>query len=211
MSEQALENTHPSNGHLIMARDQLFLNAALGSNQWWRWVAGVVVILLMWIGVGAVGLVVGGCAFLGATNVFGLDCSSADGLTGNGSVIAELVLAGLGFAVGLIGIWLVVKFIHKKQLIRIVTGRKSFDFSRYLHGLVVALFLPLLLFLFNRYVLQLEMTYHAPGWEFLLFVLVAIVLVPIHPALKKFSSVGTFCKASCSWSGTKSYSPWHQA
>lgn len=185
MPEQAPGNTHPSNGDSRTAIDQLFLNSAHGSNQWWRWVAGLVVVILMWVGVGAIGLVLVGCRFLGATNIFGLDCSSAEGLTGDGSVIAQLVLAGLGFAVGLVGIWLVVKFIHRKELIRVVTGRTSFDFSRYLHGLLAALFLALLLFLFNRYVLQVEMTYHPPGCEFLLFVPVAIVLVPIQSGFEE--------------------------
>ena len=184
MSQEASGNIPPSNGDSRTAIEQWFLNAALGSNQWWRWIAGIVVIILVWIGVGAIGVGIAGCRFLGATNLFGLDCTS-EGFTGDGALIAQLVIAGLGFVVGLAGIWLVVKFIHRKKLLQVVTGRASFDFSRYLHGVLAAFFLALLLFLFNRYVLQLEMTYQAPGWEFLIFLPVALILVPLQSGFEE--------------------------
>ena len=184
MSKQTPGSSPPPTSESNAPADQFFLNAALGSTHWWRWIVGLVVILLMWIGIGSIVLAIAGCALLGSTNIFGLSCS-ADGITGDGSLIAQLVIAGLGFAVGLAGIWLVAKLVHGKRLIQVVTGRASFDFNRYLHGLLAALTLSLLLFLFNRFVLQLEMSYQAPGWEFVLFLVVAMILVPIQSGFEE--------------------------
>ena len=66
-----------------------------------------------------------------------------------------------------------------------VTGRASFGFSRYLHGLLAALAISLLILLFNRFVLQLEMSYQVPGWGFLLFPVAEAILSPIQSGFEE--------------------------
>lgn len=173
------------NNELLPPTEQFALNATLGANQWWRWVIGLISILVIWIGVGAFGLAYAGCFFLRATNVFGLDCSDSFEFTGDGHVLALLVFGGLGFAIALLGIWWVVKLVHKKDLKPVVTGRPRFDLSRYLVATLVGLVLSLALFLFNRYVLQWEMNFQAPGWEFVIFLPIALVLVPIQSGFEE--------------------------
>ena len=168
-----------------MPPDQFFLNAALGLNQWWRWVLGFIAVLIIWIGLGAIGLVIAGCIFLRATNAFGLTCSDSMVVSGDGSLIAQIVLGGSGFGIGLIGLWLVVKLIHKKALIRVVTGRTSFDYHRYLYAMLVALCVSVVLLLANRFILQVEMTFQQPNWGYLLFFLFVIVLVPIQTGFEE--------------------------
>ena len=165
--------------------EQFYANATLGANQWWRWVLGVVAIIIIWLGVGSIGLVTAGCGFLSATGLFGLDCEGGTGVTGDGSLIAMLVLFGAGFAIGLGGIWLVVKRIHKKRLLQVVTGRTSFDVSRYFFAIAVGFVMSLAMFLVNRYILDLEMTFEQPGWEFVAFVVVALLLVPIQSGFEE--------------------------
>ena len=46
--------------------------------------------------------------------------------------------------------------------------------------MAVGLVMSLALFLVNRYILQVEMTFEQPGWEFVAFVVVALALVPIQ-------------------------------
>ena len=164
--------------------EQFFLNASLGANQWWRWVLGVVAIAVIWIGIGSIGLVYAGYAFLEATNLGGLTISDGE-ITGDGSLIAKLVLFGLGFAIGLAGIWLVLKLVHKKDLQRVVTGRASFDVSRYLFAMLVAFVISLALFLTNRFILQVDGTFRAPDAEFAYFLMVAIILVPIQSGFEE--------------------------
>ena len=185
MVQQPSDGAHPPPVESRTAADQFFFNATLGSNQLWRWVLGLIVILLMWIGIGSIVLGIVGCAFLRATNAFGISCSDAMEITGDGSLTVILILAGFGFVVGLVGIWGVVRLIHEKPLSRVISGRVSFDCNRYLYAMLVALVVSLVVFLTNRFVLRLDMTFQQPGWEYLVFFLFALLLVPIQTGFEE--------------------------
>ena len=143
------------------------------------------VVAVIWLGVGSVGLIYAGCAVLGATELLGLGCADATEITGDGSLVATLALLGGGFAIGLGGIWLVVKLIHKKRLLQVVTGRAWFDINRYFVAIAVGFIMSLALFLVKRYILDVEMTFERPGWEFVAFVVVALVLVPLQAGFEE--------------------------
>ena len=158
------------------AAEQFVSNASLGLNQWWRWAAGLLAIVIAWLGLGIL-VQYAGCGLLRSTGAFGVTCSD--------STIARLFLGGLGFATGIAGVWLVARVLHRKEFKRFLTGRKSFDWQRYLFGILVALVVSLATFLVNRFILRLEMTFQAPGLEFLTFLLFAIVLVPIQSGFEE--------------------------
>ena len=120
--------------------------------------SGFIAIVLAWIGIGSVVLPLVGCAFLQETNVFGLSCSDG-AITGEHS-LGRIVVGGSGFLIGLLGLWAVVRLIHKKPLARVVTGRSKYH--RCLYGMLVALAVSLLIFLTNRFILGLEMTFQEP-------------------------------------------------
>ena len=129
MSQQPNQGESSSPVESRTPADQFLINAGLGSNRWWRWVLGFIATVLAWIGMGSLVLPLVGCAFLQETNAFGLSCSDA-GITGDHSLIAQIVVGGLGFLIGLLGLWAVVRLIHKKPLTRVVTGRSSFKYQR---------------------------------------------------------------------------------
>ena len=136
-----------------MSTDQFFLNASLGCNQWWRWALGLITILFMWIGIGTLVLVNTVCYFLSKTNVLGLTCLDNNVLTG---------LVSSGFIIGLIGVWMVVKLIHRKDFRKVITGRASFDYKRYINAMLAALLISLVMFVAKRLILQLDITFQEP-------------------------------------------------
>ena len=171
--------SYTSNGTAQTAKDQFLLNATLGLNHWWRWILGLVVIVVMWLGVGSIGLGIAGCRLLRGTNLLGLDCSGGE-FTGDGALSAQLVIFGLGFVVGLLGIWLVLKYIHRREFLQLLTGRGRFDYSRFLAGMLTALVLSLVMLAVDVYAFGSGTTFQQPGWGFVLFVMFALVLVPIQ-------------------------------
>ena len=168
--------SQPRSGAPNSAAEQFFVNASLGLNQWWRWVVGLLVIVIAWLGLGIL-IQLAGCGFLNRTGALGVTCGD--------SMIVQLTVGGLGFATGLAGVWLVARRLHRKPLKQFLTARKRFDGKRYLFGVLAALVISLLTFLFNRFVLQLEMTFQPPDWGFLVFLLFAIVLVPIQSGFEE--------------------------
>ena len=163
--------------------DRLFRNATLGLNRWWRWVLGVIAIVAIWIILGGIPVVVAteACESSAGTDALGFMCA-AGALTG----ISEFVLLGLSFLVGLIGVWIVVKLIHKKRLTQVVTGRKSFDYSRVLYAMLVGLIiLAVQVQVFYRLV-SVEVTFQAPSLSvYLPFVLAQLVLTPIQTGFEE--------------------------
>lgn len=172
-------NGSASDGAAGTAKEQFFLNATLGLNHWWRWILGIVIIVVIWLGVGSIGLALAGCQLLHGTGLLGLDCSGGE-FAGDGAFSAQLVIFGLGFAVGLLGIWLVLKFIHRKEFSRLLTGRERFDYTRFSVGMLNALVLLLVMLAIDVYVLGSDTTFQQPGWGFLIFLLFALIFVPIQ-------------------------------
>ncbi len=166
------------------AAKQFFANAAIGRNSWWRWVLGVLAIIVIWLGMG-IAAALGGCAAISATDIFGLACESGESITGDGFLLVNLALAVIGFAFGILAVWGVARLLHRKSFRQVVTGRASFDLGRYFFGALVALLIGVVVFLGNRFILQTEMTYQAPNWGFLLFSVAALVLVPIQAGFEE--------------------------
>ena len=136
----------------------------------------MIIIVAFWIGLGT-GLQFVGCTLMKAIGAPGLTCGE--------SVAVYAIFAGLGFALGLIGIWVTVRALHKKDFKRIVTGRPSFDARRYLFGLLVALTVSVVKLLVNRFIVQIDMTFQPPGWDFLFFFVVALILVPLQSGFEE--------------------------
>ena len=176
MSQQPSEDSVPPSDEPGSAIDQLFRNAALGSNHWWRWILGLILIVAFWLGLGTL-LQAYGCAYIERSNLLGVTCGD--------SFVVFAALAGLGFALGLAGVWITAHVLHRKELKRFVTGRTSFDFSRYFFGVLAALTVSVVKLLVNRFVVGQEMTFQPPGGEFLLFLVVAVILVPVQSGFEE--------------------------
>jgi membrane protease YdiL (CAAX protease family) len=106
-----------------------------GKNDWWMYVLGIV---FVFIGTQVGSLPLALVAFfksegdLEAFNEAGKEGFMNMGIDSN----VFLFLMIVSFAVGLFGLYLVVKFIHKKKFKWIVTSRDQIDFKRVLFGFV---------------------------------------------------------------------------
>lgn len=99
--------------------------ARRGEHRWWRYLLGLVVILVMY-------LIIGTAASLALTYAFtgGLDLSAL-------SPVAGYVVTMAGFPFFLAGIILTVTRIHRRPLRTVVTGRARIDWRRVGQGFVV--------------------------------------------------------------------------
>ena len=171
MPQQPSENPQTPSVEPKSPLTQFFDLATIGLTQWWRWVLGVIVIVVFWNGLGSI--------------PFGV-ATVVSGELAPPSLIPNFVLLNLGFVVGLLGIWLVVKRLHKKSMTQATTGRPSFDYSRALYAALVGLCVLILVTLAYRFVLGIEVTFESPSlWVYLPFVLIALVLTPIQAGFEE--------------------------
>ena len=96
--------------------DRFFAAASTGLTQWWRWVVGVIVIAVFWLGIGGIPLLAAIAVCQGSSMEVSSPWFACAGGALGASLLPDLVLGFLGFAVGLIGIWIVVKRLHRKSL-----------------------------------------------------------------------------------------------
>ena len=186
MSQQPSENPQVPSIESKSPLDQFFAAASIGLTRWWRWVLGIIAAVAIWQ-IGSFILIVPAIVACLVTEK-DIDSSwlvCADGELG-ASLISDFVLLNLGFLVGLIGIWIVVKRLHRKTLTQVTTGRKSFDWSRSLYAAVVGLCVLILITLAYRFLLGVEVTFESPSlWLYLPFVLIALVLIPIQTSFEE--------------------------
>ena len=102
------------------------------------------------------------------------------------SLVPGFVLSFYPFIIGIIGVWLAVKLLHRKDLTPVVTGRAGFDYNRTVYAIFIGLILHSGWFLVSVVVFQGEIRFQAPNfWEYLTFFLFAIVLVPYQAGFEE--------------------------
>ena len=92
--------------------------AKSGVNRWWVWFLGIILIIVIWQGLGSIPTLVA-CEILKSARLDDPTCH--DATIEAFSSIPSFVLGIFAFVIAMIGIWVVVRFLHKKPLVRVVT------------------------------------------------------------------------------------------
>ena len=187
MSQQPSENPQTLPDEPQSPADLFFAAASIGMTQWWRWVLGIIAALVAWTVIGAIPVSAASVACASSlTEVSSPWFACVGGKLAPPSLIPHFVLANLSFVIGLIGIWIIAKFLHKKSLTQVTTGRPSFDYSRFLYAALVGLCVLILITLAYRFILGVEMTLQSLNlWVYLPVVLIALVLIPIQASYEE--------------------------
>lgn len=165
------------------AANRFYCNASLGLNGWWRWYAGVAVIALAWLEIGRIPWRVA-CQYVRRSHTLNFSC---DGVTISGaSLVPGFLLSFCPFVIGMVGLWLAVKLLHRKSLTQVATGRETFDYNRVLFAILIGFCLYLAWFLVKLAFFHSEAHFRDPDvWEYLTFFLFAIVLIPCQAGFEE--------------------------
>ena len=168
MSQQSYENPQ------ARTVEQFFAAASIGLTQWWRWVVGVIVVVVVY------GVVPWAADEACKSSALGSIC---DGEVGFYSIILEHVLEGLGSIAALTAIWIAAKLLHKKSWTQVTTGRASFDYSRVLYGALAGLCMLIVADLVYEFILGrfigVSVGFNA-AYLYLPIFLILLVTVPIQ-------------------------------
>ena len=163
--------------------DQFLRNAKLGRNRWWIWTLGIVAILVIWFGVAAIPDIAA-CQFVRNAELVDFTCE--DSKVEGASTLPAFVLGAYGFVIAMIGIWLVVKLVHRKPLTKVVTARRSFDYNRALFAMLVGLVIIATPVLMVALVSPENIEFRSPDpWEYTVFFMFAIVLITIQAGFEE--------------------------
>ncbi|GGG45294.1 CPBP family intramembrane glutamic endopeptidase [Bizionia arctica] len=153
-------------------------------HDWWRYLVGLIIIVIAVV-IGQIPFTV--AVFMKAISngdsIFGLDETQMMGMLESN---LNLFLMLLSFAIGLVGLFLVAKFLHKQSITSLTTARTKIDWKRIwfaflLWGVVSTGFIMLDYYLTPEdYVINFELQ------PFLILCVIAVVLVPLQTSFEEY-------------------------
>lgn len=155
-----------------------------GLHEWWRYLIGLLLIVLAVI-IGQIPFTaaVMAKAYFNRDSLFNMDEQKMMSLLESN---LNLFLMLLSFVVGLAGLLLVTKYLHKLSFIQITTSRKKIDWNRFwfiffLWGIVSSGFV-----LIEYYSYPEDYVVNFKWIPFLLLCIVAIIMVPLQTSFEEY-------------------------
>ncbi|MCZ4318707.1 CPBP family intramembrane metalloprotease [Aequorivita viscosa] len=154
-------------------------------HEWWRYLVGFIIIFVA-SQLGTIPLII---AVLLKTlseggNIFALEDQNVLMTVLDSNLTLFLML--LSFAIGLLGVYLVVKYLHKQPFVQLTTSRKKTDWGRVFFGFsliaVTTLVLTGIDYYSNPedYVVQFDLV------PFLILAVIAVIMIPLQTSFEEY-------------------------
>ncbi|MCG2420321.1 CPBP family intramembrane metalloprotease [Aequorivita sp. F47161] len=154
-------------------------------HEWWRYLVGFIIIFVA-SQIGTIPLII---AVLLKTlseggNIFALEDQNVLMTVLDSNLTLFLML--LSFAIGLLGVYLVVKYLHKQPFVQLTTSRKKTDWGRVFFGFsliaVTTLVLTGIDYYSNPedYVVQFDLV------PFLILAVIAVIMIPLQTSFEEY-------------------------
>jgi uncharacterized protein len=150
-----------------------------GRNEWWRWLLGIGVVLIAWIGSGLVlGVLLVVWSLVDGNSDTYIDAGS--GLIKGMDPIVTYIAFNAGHVVLVVALFLVVPFIHGRKFLSLITPERRFNWSRLAVSLALWFGLTAVITLVD-YLLH-PSTYRVTfnPVRFLIFLPIALILTPLQ-------------------------------
>lgn len=154
-------------------------------HEWWRYVVGVILIIIAsQIGTLPFVAAVFVKQYMDGGSIFALQDQSV--LMGVLESNLTLFLMLLSFAIGLLGVYLVVKYLHQQLFKELTTSRKKVDWGRvyFSFGLIVVITVVLTVIDYQsnpeNYIFQFQLV------PFLILFVIAIVMIPLQTSFEEY-------------------------
>lgn len=153
-------------------------------HEWWRYLVGFIIIFIA-SQIGTIPLIIAVMTkkLSEGESIYSIDENEV--LTTLSSNLT-LFLMLLSFAIGLLAVYLVVRFLHKQPFVELTTSRKKTDWGRVFFGFglitVTTLVVTILDYYSNPddYVLQFDLV------PFLILAVIAIIMIPLQTSFEEY-------------------------
>lgn len=154
-------------------------------HDWWRYLVGIIIIIFA-SQIGSIPLVVA-VAIKTFTSGGGLDS-----LQDTNSMLTvldsnlTLFLMLLSFAIGLLGVYFVARFLHKQPFIELTTSRKKTDWGRVFFGFGLIAVLTIVLTGLDYYSNPEDYVVQFDLVPFIILAIIAIIMVPLQTSFEEY-------------------------
>ena len=158
--------------------------AQQGKNVWWRYVVSIVIILFFYQIIGCIPLAVMYAFLAGdgnpATN-FNLLTLQAEGVD---SLFSYLIINAIPLAL-LAGLYLTVRFIHKRRLITLITPNAKLNWRRVLQGGGIYFGITLIITAIGMAIAPQDYQLTFKPIQFLIFLPIALIITPLQTSAEE--------------------------
>ncbi|KAA1245473.1 CPBP family intramembrane glutamic endopeptidase [Aquimarina sp. RZ0] len=154
-------------------------------NDWWRYLVGIIMVFTGWQVIGIIPLSVVAFAKSEGLQDFIKKAETSfmeSGINAN----LFLVLVIFSFAMGLLGVWFAVRFIHEQKFKKLTTSRNAVDWSRIWFSFLLVVGVNSVLFVIGYFVEPEIYVWNFKVIPFLLLFLIAIFLLPLQTSFEEY-------------------------
>ncbi len=156
-----------------------------GPHDWWRYVIGLVIIFAFWQIIGMIPLLI----FLGIEMINGADLSVTTDISKMAALLGNnlfLFLMLFSFAVGLVGVILSAKVLHKQSFLRLTTTRSKIDWKRFWFIFIIWAVFSIGSTLLSYYLAPEEYIFNLNLKPFLILSALVIFLIPLQTSFEEY-------------------------
>ncbi len=153
----------------------------------WRYIVGFIVIFIVWQ-LGSIPFVIG---VMAKAMSDGMDAftilEDPNAIMGILDSNLTLFLMLLSFVIGLIGLYVWIRFVHKQPMLRLTTTRKRMDWGRFWFGFSIVALFTIVTTLLDYFYLAPESYELQFNWKpFLILAVIAIVMIPLQTSFEEY-------------------------
>ena len=155
-----------------------------GLSEGWRYVVGIVVVFIGWQVLG--GIPLSAALFLKSDSLSVLasgDLGAMSDILGANTFLFYMLLT---FAIGLLFLFLYVKFAHKQSITALTTSRKKIDWSRIFFAFGLWAIIMVLFIFLEMYLSPEDYEYNFKAAPFLMLAVVAVIMIPIQTSMEEY-------------------------
>ena len=171
-------------------RDYIAL-AVKGYHEWWRYLVGAFLIFIIWQA-GSIPFFIAVTLKLTAEGSALTNLADYDVLMGTLDSNLTFFLMLLSPAVGLFGIWLIVKFFHSQNIKYLLTTRNKFDWKRVMFGFSIVGFFIILMTILDYTLNPDDYLWNLKWDQFIILAAIGIIMVPIQTSFEELYFRGYF-------------------
>ena len=159
-------------------------SSSFGRNDWWIWVIFTAIFVVTWQIIGSIPLV-GFCGILNVMKVGSYTCDLETFIVVGNSKAPNFLLMHLSFVIGAGGFYILLKSLHGKNVLHVLTERVQFDYRRSFFALSVFFVLAGISLSANLILDPSALKFRGDGSDLLIISLLALIFVPIQAGLEE--------------------------
>ena len=154
-----------------------------GLSESWRYVIGLILIFIGWQFIGMIPLGVFLIDKYLEDGYIPLDIKEMSEILGN-DIFLFLML--LPFAIGLLAIFLTVKFLHRQSILSLTTSRKKIDWKRVVFAFVLWAFISLFMIGIDIYLSPEDYVFNFEFGPFMVLLAISVILIPLQTSFEEY-------------------------